>query len=598
MRTLPSSPERPFPLVLTSHAGYGCDDRKTAVFPAGIGTRFVVQDMGVHAKEALGEFEDWAPVVECPLVPGPEAFGPCLVGDFSSLATPGLYRLVVPGTEARSVHFPVHDGVLAILPRLLLDAVHRSRCGDFEDETRGPCHLDDGVLSGSGRAVDATGGWHDAGDTRKWMVHSLAPILGFAEMRRRLAWRPGSHWAAAPWDDVADETAWGASFALRMQDAATGMIYEDVGGGGGARQSAAQWWYENHSGCGGDNSENRFTDNVRGSGDERRVRDQYNPVVQYVNATVLCRAATLVEPTDRALAALCREAARRAWTFVRGRSADDFHGWTSVRAWRVHAALELAMRGLVPADEPVAAVAHLLDLADPATAFFFADARRRQPYRGILHSAQPLLALAAFAEEHPDHAMADVARGFLRAAFRQYVEPLRALSPFGIVPYGLFRDPPATRDRYRPWRDDLVVRFLMPDDSETRINHGLGGHWTSWAHALAAGGRLLGERAWRDAALDQVHWMLGANPFGASFVTGVGLGHPLPHSSFDGVRPGGVMIGPRGTLDDQPFADLEMRCDWGSTEYWILALANLLQALAHLLPERVPAARKLGRRAR
>jgi hypothetical protein len=194
--------------------------------------------------------------------------------------------------------------------------------------------------------------------------------------------------------------------------------------------------------------------------------------------------------------------------------------------------------------------------------------------------------------------MADVARGFLRAAFREYVEPLRALSPFGIVPYGLFRDPPATRDRYRQWRGDLVVRLLMPDDSDARINHGLGGHWTSWAHALAAGGRLLGERAWRDAALEQIHWMLGANPFGASFVTGVGLGHALPHSSFDGIRLGGVMIGPRGTLDDQPFADLEMRCDWGSTEYWNLALGNLLQALAHLLPERTPAARKLGRRER
>ena len=598
-RTLPSSPERPFPLVLTSHAGHGCDDRKLAVFPAGIGPRFVVQDMGVHAREALGDFEDWAPVFEGPLVPGPDAFGPCLVGDFSALATPGLYRVVVPGTDARSVHFPVHDGVLATLPRLLLDSVHRSRCGDFEDETRGPCHLDDGVLSESGRPVDATGGWHDAGDTRKWMVHTFAPLLGFAELRRRIGWRPGTHWARAPWDDdVADEAAWGAAFALKMQDPASGMIYEDVGGGGGARLAAARWWYENHAGCGGDNSENRFTDNVRGSGDERRVREQYNPIAQYVTVSVLCRAASLVDAGDRDLAARCRAAAGRAWSFARGRSADDFHGWTSVRAWRLQAALDLAAAGLVAADEPVAAVAHLLDLADPATAFFFNDTTRVQPYRGILHSAQPLLALAAFAEARPDHAMAEVARATLARAFREYVEPLRALSPFGIVPYGLYRDPPATRDHYRPWRDGLFVRFLMPDDSETRINHGLAGHWTSWAHALAAGGGLLGETAWRDAALDQLHWLLGRNPFGASFVTGVGLGHPLPHSSYDGLRPGGVMNGPRGTCDDQPFADLELRCDWGSGEYWNLPLGNLLQALAHLLPARVPAARKLGRRER
>jgi hypothetical protein len=39
-----------------------------------------------------------------------------------------------------------------------------------------------------------------------------------------------------------------------------------------------------------------------------------------------------------------------------------------------------------------------------------------------------------------------------------------------------------------------------------------------------------------------------------------------------------------------------MRIDWGSTEYWNLALANLMQALAHLTPTDVPATRKLGLR--
>ncbi len=85
--------------------------------------------------------------------------------------------------------------------------------------------------------------------------------------------------------------AWGTAFALRMQDPASGMIWEDVGGGGGARLSAAKWWYENHAGCGGDNSENRFTDNARGTGDERRVRQQYNPIVQYTLVSVLLHAA-------------------------------------------------------------------------------------------------------------------------------------------------------------------------------------------------------------------------------------------------------------------------------------------------------------------
>ena len=598
-RTLPGSPESPFPRVLVSHAGFGCADPKRAVFPAGIGRRFVLQDMGVHAKEALGEFEDWGACFEGDLAPGTTAFGDCLVGDFSGWHEPGIYRLVVPGTPARSPIFPIHDGVLASLPRLFLEYLHGQRCGPFENEWRGPCHLDDGVLSDGGEPVDATGGWHDAGDTRKWMAHTLNPILGLSELHRRLGWRPGRLWAEAPWDDdAADEVAWGTAFALRMQDPASGMIWEDVGGGGGARLSAAKWWYENHAGCGGDNSENRFTDNARGTGDERRVRQQYNPIVQYTLVSVLLHAAGVLEGSDPALAARCREAARRTWAFVRGRAADSFHGWASVRSWRVLAALELEAAGLVPAGEAASALEELGTLFDPSTGFFFMDEEKRQPHRGILHSAQPLLALVAFAERHPSLPLAARARTMLEACYRDYVEPLRAEGPFGIVPYGLFREPPRTRDRYRPWRAGLSYRFFMPDDSETKINHGLAGHWTSWAHALAAGGALLGRREWREAALDQVHWLLGANPYGASLVTGVGFGHPVPHSSFVGARPGGIMVGPRGNADDEAFVDDGMRMDWGSTEYWNLALANLLQALAHLVPAEVPAGRKLGRRER
>lgn len=64
----------------------------------------------------------------------------------------------------------------------------------------------------------------------------------------------------------------------------------------------------------------------------------------------------------------------------------------------------------------------------------------------------------------------------------------------------------------------------------------------SWAHALAAGGRLLGRDDWCHAPLDQIHWIVGSNPCGVSLVTGVGFDHPVPHSGFFGARPGGVMV--------------------------------------------------------
>lgn len=593
------STSAPLRLLPVSHLGFLCDAPKRAVLPADVGRRFALQDVAVHAKETLGDFEDWEAVLEGDLVPTVGAFGDALLADFSSWTEPGMYRLVVEGTEARSPIFPIHDGVLSALPRMLLDFLHSQRCGLFENEWRGPCHLDDGVLSDGGTPVDAVGGWHDAGDTRQWMAHTLNPILGLFELRQRLGWPAGRHWAEAPWpDDLVAETAWGAAFALKMQDPTTGMIWEDVGGGGSARLSSDKWWYENHAGCGGDNSDNRFTDNVRGSGDERRVRRQYNPIVQYTMVTVLLRAAAILEPADADLAARCRTAARRAWDFSRGRVSDDFHRWTAVRSWRALAALALEEAGLEAEDETARGVSGVLELADDATGFFFNDEGRHQPFRGILHSAQPLLALIAFVERHPEHPLTARARDTLETCFSEYVQPLRSESPFGAVPLGLFRDAPRTRDRYRPWKRGLTYRYFLPEDSETRILHGLSGHWMSWAHALAAGGRLLGREDWRHAALDQIHWIVGSNPYGVSLVTGIGFDHPVPHSGFFGARSGGIMVGPRGNAADEPFIDVEGRMEWASTEYWNLALANLLQALAHLVPREVPAERKLGRRER
>jgi Glycosyl hydrolase family 9 len=584
------------PRVLVGHAGYLCDAPKRAILPAGESREFVVQDMEHVVSEALGRFEDWKPVYGGRLAPHHGALGDWLLADFSEWRRPGLYRIVVPGTDLRSAAFPIHDGVLATIPRLCLDYLHAQRCGPFENEWRGPCHLDDGVLSSTGAAVDVVGGWHDAGDVRKWMVHSLNPILGLADLRRRLAWRPGRLWAEDPWgDDLEAEVAWAASFALKMQDPATGMFWEDVGGGGESRLPPDKWWYENHAGCGGDNSENRYTDNVRGSGDERPIRDQYTPLAQYTMITVLLRASGLLEKADESLAARCRDSALGAWRFVRGREADAFHAWASVRAWAVLAGLELAEHGLLASAQCEDLLRGLLGLFDPELAWFWGDASRTQPHRGILHSAQPLLALATFLERHPGAGLAARGSEILEACGRGYVEPLRGSTPFGFVPFGLYRNPPRTPDLYRPWRHGLSLRLFMPAHSDPPINHGLAGHWTSWAHALAVAGAVLGKAEWTQAALDQVHWLLGRNPFDASVVTGVGHHHPVPHSRFEGAIPGGVMNGPRGTAADEPFLDMEAQIDWGSTEYWNLPLANLLQALAYLVPPNVPASRKIGR---
>ncbi len=162
------------------------------------------------------------------------------------------------------------------------------------------------------------------------------------------------------------------------------------------------------------------------------------------------------------------------------------------------------------------------------------------------------------------------------------------------MPYGTFFGKKTTKDSYRLLKDKLFFRFYMPDNSSQKINHGLGGHWTSWAHALALSGRIMNNQAMLTAAWDQLHWLWGKNPLNACMVSGSGYNNPMPHSRFLGRFPGGFCVGPRGNLKDEIFIDREGRADWSSTEYWLTPLSNALMAMAILLPREIPDKNKLG----
>ncbi len=189
------------PGIHVSQLGFPCSARKRIVVPAeaaaGAG-EFHLQDMEHSDTESLGAFENWKTVFRGRLERHEGPMGSYLVGDFSALREPGIYRAVLPpragegaaDVAAWSFPFPVADGVHARLPSLFLDYMHGQRCGDFENDLRGPCHLDDAVRTDTGAPVDAVGGWHDAGDLRKWMATAVLPILGLFEIRSRLGILP------------------------------------------------------------------------------------------------------------------------------------------------------------------------------------------------------------------------------------------------------------------------------------------------------------------------------------------------------------------------------------------------------------------------
>ena len=291
--------------VFVSHLGYNCGDRKTVVVRGASGDVFEVRDMSAMHPAAMGERETYVSRFTGRLRTVETPIGVYSWGDFSGCSHPGIYQVVLPKTGERSYQFAITDGAYGWLPSLFLGFVHNWRSGNFENSIRSATHLDDGAGSRDGRRIDAVGGWYDAGDLRKWMVHSNLPALAFMEAHDALPWRYADWERVDPgWSPWLLEARWGLDFMLKMQDPRSGMFYEDVGGGGGARKRPGMtWWYENHSGCYADNAENRFTDNVAESGDERTVRVQYNPTAQFTSVALLARASRAYARLDEGRAA-------------------------------------------------------------------------------------------------------------------------------------------------------------------------------------------------------------------------------------------------------------------------------------------------------
>ena len=111
------------------------------------------------------------------------------------------------------------------------------------------------------------------------------------------------------------------------------------------------------------------------------------------------------------------------------------------------------------------------------------------------------------------------------------------------MPYGTFFQPATENEVYTKFKNDLYYRNFMPNNSKQKINHGLNGHYSSWAHALALMGNYFKNNEMIELAWKQIYWILGMNNFNASFISGVGFNNPMPHSRFLGTRVGGYLIG-------------------------------------------------------
>jgi hypothetical protein len=349
-----------------------------------------------------------------------------------------------------------------------------------------------------------------------------------------------------------EELRWGNRYFLKMQDR-DGRVWADVAGG-----------------VNGDNSDNHWTDNHAGTSDDRYLNPAKPPLVQAMFTAMQAMYAREFAAADRPYAAACLAAARRCW------DANPHEGATVDLAWWTLAALELHQAGpnadLQSAAERLAATLAGLQVApaggsqSAVRGFWPMSSRNPEPYKHAVHGALPAFVLLECARAFPRSRQVNAWRDATRLYIEGYVKPLSERSAYGFVPFGLFTGAP-TPERYRPFTGDWTYRFFMPVRKQFWWQ-GLNAHLGSHALLLASAARDFGEPSYRRLAYRQLEWTFGANPFGASLASGIGVRNPYPHSRYVGVIPGGIMNGICGNAEDEPILDTGFSQTWRTNEYW------------------------------
>ncbi len=486
----------------------------------------------------------------------------CVVGDFSDIRRQGMYQIAV-GDELSVPFFIRPDVWRRTLPKA--ESYYRQqRCGVNVPNVHPACHLDDARRRDNGRHVDVTGGWHDAGDLRKWISTSLMNVVGLLRLARNLG--PAWDLAGAGLDAILDEVRWGNRYLLKMQDA-DGLVWADTAGG-----------------IDGDNSDNHWTDNRIGTADDRYLNTAKSGGNQALFVTAQGMAAREFRSSDAEYARQCRQAAIRCW------DASRHEGATGETSWWLLAALEMhhATGEERYSAEAARLAGRLLELQTTEFSggqkqirgFWRASEKSRQPYVDAVSSALPPLALLEAANALPGHAAAIRWREAVRMHLEEYVLPMAAHSAYAIMPYGAFFGSP-TAETYRPLAGELTYRYFLPVRKQSWWL-GTTSHLECYAVLLAEAAGAFHQPVYRDLAFRQLEWIMGANPFGACLMTGEGMRNPYPHSRFVGLIPGGIMNGIAGNREDVPVLDTAYGFDWRTTEYWSPHNAFYLWAVSSL----------------
>jgi hypothetical protein len=329
----------------------------------------------------------------------------------------------------------------------------------------------------------------------------------------------------------------------------------------------------------------RWTDNVPHSGDERKIRTTYNPLVQWSFVSTQARACRHLPPPQ---AAECLRLARHGAAFAQQNPHDNRTLFLSAE---LRGNLELLAAGDTSID-PSTVIDGAQQLIGRQSktitglSGYFTEAHEADGFRSIAFAADPPLTLLRLWELRAlvqNASVAEQARQAVVSYIENYLLADCGSNPFSLTPYGVFIDPPH-RDRqlFRDAGNDRGVRTFIHPFNRQGIVHGTSSVLMSHAHLLARASVLLNRPSWRAPAEKLLHWCLGHNTCNRSLFSGIGYRQPVGYSFRIPQIPEAMMVGFIGKPDDSPYLEESTAIEWNTLEYWSIPFLHAAEAACWL----------------
>jgi endoglucanase len=232
--------------------------------------------------------------------------------DFSGLNIPGNYTVKI--NNKVSYQFKVEDDVYNNLFKDALRCFYLIRCGLAENDpvtgiNRPACHLNDAKIRAGSGSIDATGGWHNACDKGKFVNEtaiSIASMLWLYELRGDVLKDLNNNIPESGngISDLLNEARWGLNWLLKMLRT-DGTVYHKA-------DSEPNLYY-----CPDMAPDMDPFDNLRFVEFQKNDEPQTPSTIDAADfAGVMSQAARVFKNIDSSFAAVCLSAAQKSWTWV------------------------------------------------------------------------------------------------------------------------------------------------------------------------------------------------------------------------------------------------------------------------------------------